>query len=258
AKAIQEYAGFVAVSLDGAKEDTHERMRVIKGSFKASLEGIKNLVAAGIRPQVVFCITQWNKHEFRDLIMMCKELGCKNMKVNKPTHIARGENLEKAGELLTIKQILDYYKIARQYSEELDFEIIYSVPPAFKPLDRVAKESGCKCSIHRLLGITGDGTISMCGIVRTVDNLSMGNIKTADLAKVWNDDPILNRIRDEIPDRLTGICQNCIHKKACMAYCVALNYFDMGQLTAPFKFCQDAHEEGLFPRTRLIQKVAHI
>ncbi len=47
---------FVSVSLDGVDAETHEWVRGLKGSFEQALEGIRNLVEAGIRPQ--FTITE--------------------------------------------------------------------------------------------------------------------------------------------------------------------------------------------------------
>ena len=54
---------FVSVSLDGADADTHEWVRGVKGSFDAVLEGIRNLVKAGFRPQVIMTIMQRNRHQ---------------------------------------------------------------------------------------------------------------------------------------------------------------------------------------------------
>ena len=44
---------FVSVSIDGADVETHEWMRGVDGSFEAALQGIRNLVSVGFRPQVI-------------------------------------------------------------------------------------------------------------------------------------------------------------------------------------------------------------
>ncbi|MBN1103494.1 MAG: radical SAM protein, partial [Deltaproteobacteria bacterium] len=47
---------FVSVSIDGANAETHEWVRGVEGCFRAALEGIRNLVAAGLHPQVIMTI----------------------------------------------------------------------------------------------------------------------------------------------------------------------------------------------------------
>jgi SynChlorMet cassette radical SAM/SPASM protein ScmF len=41
----------ISVSIDGADAKTHEWVRGVEGCFEAALQGIRNLVAAGIRPR---------------------------------------------------------------------------------------------------------------------------------------------------------------------------------------------------------------
>jgi hypothetical protein len=40
-------------------------------------------------------------------------------------------------------------------------------------------------------------------------------------------------------------------KVQCLGSCVAQNYYRSGNLTAPYWFCQQAYEMGLFPASRL-------
>ena len=42
---------FVSVSLDAADAETHEWVRGVPGCFDAALEGVRNLVRAGLRPR---------------------------------------------------------------------------------------------------------------------------------------------------------------------------------------------------------------
>ena len=49
--------GFLSVSLDGADAPTHEKLRGVSGSFDKAIQGIRNLVAAGIGPQMTKLIT---------------------------------------------------------------------------------------------------------------------------------------------------------------------------------------------------------
>ena len=51
---------FVSVSIDGADAETHEWVRGVPGAFEAARQAVRNLVAAGIRPQVIFTVMRRN------------------------------------------------------------------------------------------------------------------------------------------------------------------------------------------------------
>ena len=40
-------------------------------------------------------------------------------------------------------------------------------------------------------------------------------------------------------------------KRHCLGLCVAQNYYSSGSLWAPYWFCEQAEEAGLFPTSRL-------
>ncbi len=65
----------VSVSLDGVDAATHEWVRGVKGSFDAALEGIRILVAAGIRPQVIMSLFRRNVEQIAPLVTMARRDG---------------------------------------------------------------------------------------------------------------------------------------------------------------------------------------
>ncbi len=71
----------IQVSLDGARPETHERLRGVKGSFKRAIDAIKFLVEEGIKPGVAFSPTKFNIDEFLDVYALCKEVGVKELRV---------------------------------------------------------------------------------------------------------------------------------------------------------------------------------
>jgi SynChlorMet cassette radical SAM/SPASM protein ScmF len=55
---------FVSVSIDGVDAATHEWVRGVPGAFEAARQAVRNLVAVGIRPQVIFTVMRackWSK-----------------------------------------------------------------------------------------------------------------------------------------------------------------------------------------------------
>jgi MoaA/NifB/PqqE/SkfB family radical SAM enzyme len=48
----KNHFGFISVSIDGARADTHDQLRGIKGAYNKAMAGIKSLVKAGFHPQM--------------------------------------------------------------------------------------------------------------------------------------------------------------------------------------------------------------
>jgi len=64
----------VQVSLDGASRETFNRMRV-RGEFNTTVDGTRNLRAAGVPVEINFSPTQFNIHEIGAAIDLAYELG---------------------------------------------------------------------------------------------------------------------------------------------------------------------------------------
>lgn len=64
----------VQVSLDGATRETFNRMRV-RGDFDRTVEGVRNLRAAGVPIEINFSPTKFNAHEIGAAVDLAAELG---------------------------------------------------------------------------------------------------------------------------------------------------------------------------------------
>lgn len=71
----------IQVSLDGARPESHEKLRGIKSSFNRAINALKFLREEGIQPGVAFCPTKFNADEFLDVYTICKEIGVKDLRV---------------------------------------------------------------------------------------------------------------------------------------------------------------------------------
>lgn len=158
------------------------------------------------------------------------------------------------GETLTIEELVALGTwIERDLSNSARIKIFFSHPAAFRPLSRMFGDNGDGagvCGIFTVLGVLGDGSYALCGIGETVEELVFGHAATDSLAEIWNDHPVLKDIREGIPQRLEGICGDCILKAMCLGSCVAQNYYASKRLWSPNWFCHAAAEKGLFPESR--------
>jgi SynChlorMet cassette radical SAM/SPASM protein ScmF len=73
---------FVSVSLDGANSETHEWVRGVTGCFEDALNGIRNLVDAGLKPQIIMSIMRQNKDQMESIVRLSERLGAGSVKFN--------------------------------------------------------------------------------------------------------------------------------------------------------------------------------
>ena len=246
---------FVSVSLDGADAETHEWVRGVPGCFDEAMEGIRNLVEARIRPQVIMTIMRHNKNQMEPVVRLAESLGAGSVKFNIVQPTARGEKMHESGEALDIEELVDLGRwVETTLSDSSPLPIYFSHPMAFRPLGKMFGENGdgCGvCGISGILGVLANGSYALCGIGETVPDLVFGHAATNSLKHVWNNTPVLLEIREGLPHHLEGICGYCLMKEICLGSCIAQNYYISKSIWAPFWFCQEAQKLGLFPETRL-------
>ena len=246
---------FVSVSLDGTDPETHEWVRGVAGCFRASLEGMRNLVKAGFKPQVVMTIMRKNKDQIKAMIRLAEDRGAGSVKFNIVQPTARGQKMHESGETLTIEELVNLGQwVETTLSASTSVLLYYDHPLAFRPLGKMFADSGDGCGVCRILGILGvlaDGSYSLCGIGETVPDLIFAHAATDRLEAVWTRTPMLLELRNGIPQRLEGICGDCLMKGVCLGSCIAQNYYSGKNLCAPFWYCEQALNRGLFPGTRM-------
>ena len=244
----------VSVSLDGADEQTHEWVRGVPGSFEAALRGIRNLVVAGLRPQVIMTLMRRNAEHVEPVVRLAVSLGAGSVKFNLLQPTARGEAMHEKGEALTVEEMLEMGRVVdHELAATTAIPLYYGRPPAFRPLGKLFGEGGGNCGICGIFGILGvlsSGAYALCGIGETVPELVFGHAATDRLEDVWNHHPLLREIRDGMPHRLEGICADCLMKDHCLGGCIAQNFYRERNLWAGHWFCEAASKAGLFPVTR--------
>jgi SynChlorMet cassette radical SAM/SPASM protein ScmF len=244
---------FVSVSLDGADAATHEWVRGVKGSFDAAVQGVRNLVAAGIRPQVILSLMRGNVEQVEAIIRLAEALGAGSVKFNIIQPTGRGEKVSQGADGLEVAELI---ALGRRVETELapttPLALYYDYPMAFRPLSRIAGGDGCgTCGILGILGVIPSGQYALCGIGEQIPELVFGAVGADPLARVWAENAVLNELREGLPTRLGGVCAQCLMKGQCLGSCVAQTYYREGSFWAPFWFCEEAEAAAQFPRTRM-------
>ena len=245
--------GFVSVSIDGAKPETHDAFRGVPGSYAKAVAGIKMLVDVGYHPQVIMSLHSGNVDEIENLVHLAEGWGAGSVKFNLIQPSGRGEQMKIHGHVLDIKQLI---KIGRWIEHDLQkrsiIPLIYGWPIIFNSINYLMKyRDGC-CGILNILGILANGSLAMCGIGMEIPDLNYGTLGKESVEKIWISNSILKQLRQDLPIKLEGVCSDCLFKNQCLGSCLAENFLQSHQLTSPFWFCQQANELKLFPHQRVM------
>jgi SynChlorMet cassette radical SAM/SPASM protein ScmF len=243
----------VSVSLDGAVPETHDAIRGIQGAHRRTLKGIKNLVEAGFKPQLIMSLMKDNFAELDEVLKLAVNLGAGSVKLNLIQPTLRGIEIHEEGRSLSTPEVL---QLSHRLDSELrpcyPFPIFLDVPMAFRSIQEIIDSALFSvCGIKTILGLLADGSYALCGIGENLPELVFGVAGRGELEAIWKQNPLLLQIRNGLPSELKGVCGQCLMKQACLGSCLAQNYYRNRDLLSAFWFCEQARREGLFPQTRL-------
>jgi len=243
----------ISVSVDGASKETHDSFRGVPGSFDKTITGIKMLVEAGFKPQVIMSLHNGNIDEIEDLVEMAQDWGAGSVKFNLIQPSGRAQNMAEHKKMLDVRRMVDLGRwVEYDLQRRVSINLFYSWPMAFHSLNRLLEGNGDACGILNIMGILANGCLALCGIGIEIPELTYGRLGKDRLVDIWRDNQVLRQLRSDLPAKLEGVCQSCLFKWQCLGSCVAENYHQFRRLTAPFWFCMQAQEAGVFPEKRVV------
>lgn len=241
---------FISVSLDGAKAETHDTLRGIKGSYKNAITGIRNLVKAGFCPQLICTLHKGNVSQIKEVVSLAAKLRCGSVKFNLVQRIGHGDHFSR-DHGLKVPEIIKLNRwVEKELSKRSKMRIFFDIPFAFFSIRKLTYGHLGRCQVLNILGILSGGEISFCGIGVNEPELLFGHMEDDNLRDLWCESPLLARLREQIPAQLEGICSNCLLRDICMGTCVAHNFYLTRKLNAPYYFCRQAEILSLFPGSR--------
>ena len=236
----------VAVSLDSVNSKEHDRFRNTEGAWDRTYEFIRKLLKAEINFQIIMSVTDFSIERIREMAIFAEKNGANSLKINPVSPLGRGKNIARGEE--KINDLLGY---AKAIQNTFGRSVMICIPPAFKLLSRLKDFSFCP--ILNLLGILPNGDVSFCGIGFIHPELIIGNALTDGLKNIWKNSELLQKLRNNVPDKLEGICGNCIFRQSCKGQCIMETYSLRGNFTSPYRICDAAYKTGLFPKSRMIK-----
>jgi radical SAM protein with 4Fe4S-binding SPASM domain len=215
----------VSVSIDG-QEETHDRLRGVKGSYKSARNALRCLSGAGIRVATNTQINRLSMPEMPHVLEAIAEHGGHSWQVQ--LTVAMGRAADEPDVLLQPYDLLVLFPLLAKLKARCDQlgvrmwpgnNIGYFGP--YESLLRGTMPRGhmASCGAKRsTLGIEADGSIKGCPSLPT-NAWTGGNIRDASLKDIWERSSPLRYTRDRTVDDLWGYCRTCYYADTCRAGC---------------------------------------
>lgn len=259
---------FVQISLDGLDPKTHDEFRRVPGSWQHAVDAIDNFVDTDVFVEVSTTVTQNNIDEIPDMVdfMREKKVGWFMLYNFIPT----GKGSEYRELDLSAEQRFDLLNLIYRENGKGDLQILSTAPqfadiavhtnpyevdrdddkvlipthfynveysnPAMMELSRFI--GGCGAG-RFYLGIEPNGDIYPCVFFPHDEILKVGNIKTDDLKDIWENNKVLQDLRDK--DILKDSCSECESRYICGG-CRARAYTITGDYLAGDPGCRKYEE----------------
>ncbi|MEM2957596.1 MAG: radical SAM protein [Candidatus Jordarchaeaceae archaeon] len=238
----------VEIGLDGARPETHDFLRNKPGSFKATVEGIKNCAKQGFE-ELATTMTLYSKNfnELEETMELAERLGATRFYLNRLIPAGRGRESmhldvtpqEKIRALETLykkfyKSVvsgggMQCYARGMTYYARLGYELsggkIFTVSEALSGYENMFQTKfglevskivrrlacgfgGCSAGIT-YAGLTASGDLLPC----VPAPIKLGNLLEKRLEEIWIHNETLNYIRNR--KELKGSCKKCTYNGIC-------------------------------------------
>lgn len=203
----------IQITLESHREEIHDKITGVKGSWRETVQGLKNAIATPIYTLTNTTLNKYNLEDIIETIEFIHKLGLNQFACNGLIYSGKAQEIAKDFSLEEEKLVPLLTKI-RDYARTIGMEFIWYTPTQYCVMNPLQLELGIKsCSACR---------ISMC-IEPTGDVIpcqsyfkQLGNILTDDWKKIWNH-PLCQDIRSKkyAPEK----CLECPELPICGGGC---------------------------------------
>lgn len=205
----------VLVDVHGAEPATHDHIVGVPGSHRLALQGVQNLVAAGVRVFMLLVLNRHNHRELQAYVELAKELGAARVGILRlyPLGRARKRWSELALSL-----------------EEMSAALNIAVPDGLGLMQSWHPRNGNCC--YQLSAVTASGNSIGCPYLR--DFVNYGSVRDVPFMQTWNH-PLWQRLR---AGNVEGGCSSCGASEGSIGGCRSTAYAFTGNWDAPDPFCK--------------------
>ncbi len=207
----------LAISLDGAKSETHDAFRGVRGTWQDTINGIRNCVEIGIPFQIAPCLTRYNWTELSQIIELARKLGASAIEIFDYVITGRGrDHLRYELDTETRKKVTEQIVEMQRKDEELSYRVI-ALPQFWVMVEKTVPEEevllkfvrSCCGAGLRYACILYEGTVYPCMVLQ----VKTGNVREQSFKDIWYKSQVLNELRNR--DLLKGKCGRCRYRLVC-------------------------------------------
>ncbi len=244
---------YVEISLDGARPETHDKFRGVKGAWERAVEGVRHCAETDMMTVIAFTVHRNNVDELPQMLDLAEELGADGVAVFNFIPTGQGRfrpELDLPPEVreevlkTLVREALDrdlmvystapqMARVSLQMSESGEGGVLYGTHFAYSGEGRWVEPlveflGGCGAG-RFLLAIRPNGDVQPCVFLP----IKIGNILEDDPEELW-DHEVLWACRDR--DELEGPCGECEFRYVCGG-CRARAYAIEGGVRGPDPGC---------------------
>lgn len=233
----------VAISLDGATAEIHDKWRGVNGAWAGAIQGAKNCRAVGLPFQFAPLMHCGNWDQLTGIVDRARQLGAEAVEVFDFVPSGRGtEHSEYELNTEQRKRIIEEI-IRMQRESELVFRVI-GLPQYWVMVEKTVSEEemllkfvrSCCAAGTRYITILPNGDVIPCMVLQRV----LGNVRENSLTEIWRESTVLKSLRNR--NNLKGKCGVCKFRFTCAgARCKA--YAKTGDVLAEDPSCWFAEDE---------------
>ena len=216
---------YLQVSLDGADEDTNDRIRG-KGTYKKVLNAIEALTANKVKFSINSVLTRTNFEQLETLRDMAGEYGAE-LRVSRFRPSGRGKSSK--ADLGPTPEQLEYF------AEWLEGHDLVRTGDSFFCLtsDHRREKGLDMCGAAKMTCcVSPDGNVYPCAFLQEAPFLS-GNVRKESFKEIWDNSSVLNQFRNIN----VKSCVDCYRFDVCRGGCPAMAYHTYNDINMPDPEC---------------------
>jgi radical SAM protein with 4Fe4S-binding SPASM domain len=233
----------VQVSLDG-REETHDRFRGRKGSFRAAVRSIELFVQSRYQVTVSPVLTAVTHQDLEFLVQLAVAKGATSFKPSLFLPTGRGRvNAQKLmlspaqarADFQKLVQLQEIYRNKIRIAVDGSYPGLREYQGSTSGADSAAGATvGCPAGVTQLV-IAANGMISACPFLY---EMPAGHLRERPLAQIWREARIFKVFRQMTKGQLKGYCRNCPRLPGqCAGGCRAAAYALTGDIYGQDPLC---------------------